>query len=40
MLDCIAKSEEQNLDETNAAFVIIEELWKRLRETHKLKVVK
>jgi len=33
-------SGDENLDEANAATVILKELWKRLRETHKLRVVK
>jgi hypothetical protein len=39
MEDCLERSEE-SLDEVNAATVILKELWKRLRETHKLRVVK
>ena len=37
---CIAVSGNDNLDESGAAFVIIEKLWDRLKETHKLKIVK
>jgi hypothetical protein len=40
MKDCIAISKDENLDEANAATVILKELWKRLRETHQLRVVK
>ena len=39
MEDCIAKSGE-SLDEIDAATVILKELWSRLQETHKLRVVK
>ncbi len=37
---CIAVSGNDDLDESKAAFVIIEKLWERLKETHKLKIVK
>jgi hypothetical protein len=37
--DCLARSGE-SLDDIDAATVIIKELWKRLRETHGLRVVK
>jgi predicted Rossmann-fold nucleotide-binding protein len=40
MEDCIAKSEKKSLDEVQAATVILKEMWKRLRQTHKLRVVK
>ena len=40
MEDCIAKSGINDLDEAEAATVILRELWNKLRETHKLKVVK
>ena len=40
MVDCIAKSEKKSLDEVQAATVILKEMWKRLRQTHKLRVVK
>ncbi len=40
MEDCIAKSGIKDLDETEAATVILRELWNKLRETHKLRVVK
>jgi len=40
MKDCIAISGDENLNEANASTVILKELWKKLRETHKLRVVK
>ncbi len=39
MNDCLEKSGE-SLDEVDAATVIIKELWNRLQETHRLRVVK
>ena len=39
MKDCLKKSGE-SLNEIDAATVIIKELWKRLRETHRLRVAK
>ncbi len=39
MKDCLEKS-GKSLDEVDAATVIIKELWKRLRETHRLRAVK
>ena len=39
MKDCLLKSGE-SLDEVDAATVILGELWKRLRETHRLRAVK
>jgi len=39
MKDCLEKSGE-SLDEIDAATIIIKELWKRLQETHRLRVVK
>ena len=39
MKDCLAKSGE-SLDRVDAATVILKELWNRLRETHRLRVVK
>ena len=39
MKDCLAKAGEP-LNEVDAATVIIKELWKRLRETHRLRAVK
>ncbi|MBW1826096.1 MAG: hypothetical protein JRI78_03625 [Deltaproteobacteria bacterium] len=37
---CIAVSGNDDLNESGVAFVIIETLWERLKETHKLKIVK
>ena len=37
---CIDVSGNDNLNEINAAFLIIEKLWEKLRETHRLRVVK
>jgi len=39
MKDCLEKSGE-SLNEIDAATVIIKELWNRLRETHRLRVIK
>ena len=39
MKDCFSKSGE-SLDEVDAATVIMRELWNRLQETHRLRVVK
>jgi len=39
MEDCLLKSGKP-LNETDAATVIIKEIWNRLRETHRLRVVK
>jgi hypothetical protein len=39
MKDCIAKVREP-LNEADAATIILKELWKRLRETHRLRAVK
>ncbi len=39
MKDCLEKSGAP-LNEVDAATVIIKELWKRLRETHRLRAVK
>jgi hypothetical protein len=36
---CRAVSGNKNLNEATAALVIIEKLWKRLRETHRLRIV-
>ena len=38
--ECIALSGKDSLDDAEAATIILKELWKRLRETHKLRVVK
>ena len=37
---CIVVSGNDNLNDINAAFLIIEKLWEKLRETHRLRVVK
>ena len=37
---CLAVSDNKNLNESEAALVIIEKLWEKLRQTHRLKVVK
>ncbi|MBU0987841.1 MAG: hypothetical protein KKH68_11380, partial [Proteobacteria bacterium] len=37
---CCAVSGNNRLSESRAAFVIIEKLWERLRQTHRLRVVK
>ncbi len=39
MKDCIAQTGNDSLDEVQAAAFIIKELWRKLRDTHKLKVV-
>ena len=38
--DCINQSENKTLDEAEAASYILKELWNRLQETHRLRVVK
>jgi hypothetical protein len=38
--DCIKQSGNETLDEAEAASYILKELWNRLQETHRLKVVK
>ncbi len=38
--DCISRSGRSNLSDTNAAAVILKEVWKKLKETHRLRVVK
>ena len=38
--DCIKKSGNKKLDHAEAAGYILKELWKRLQETHRLRVVK
>jgi hypothetical protein len=40
MNDCIAKSGNDSLNELQAAAFIVKELWRKLRQTHKLRVVK
>jgi hypothetical protein len=37
---CLQFCEEEGLDESNPAMAIIVKIWKKLKETHKLKVVK
>jgi len=37
---CIAVSGNDNLNENNAAFIIIEKLWEQLQETHQLRIIK
>ena len=38
--DCIAKSSDETLDDVDAATVILKALWDRLRQTHRIRVVK
>ena len=38
--DCIKQSGKETLDEAEAPLYILKELWNRLKETHRLKVVK
>ena len=38
--DCIKQSGNETLDEVEAANYILKEVWSRLRETHRLRVVK
>ena len=38
--ECIARSGKESVDDADAANVILEEVWKRLRATHKLRIVK
>ena len=38
--DCISRSGKSTLSDTDAAAVILKEVWKRLKETHRLRVVK
>jgi hypothetical protein len=40
MADCIKQSGSETLDEAEAATYILREIWNRLRETHRLRVVK
>jgi hypothetical protein len=37
---CITISGNDNLNENNAAFVIVEKLWEKLQKTHRMRVVK
>ena len=38
--ECIALSGKESLSDSEAAGMILNELWKRLRDTHRLRVVK
>jgi hypothetical protein len=38
--DCISRSGRSTLDDADAAAVILKEVWDRLKESHKLRVVK
>ena len=38
--DCIKQSGNETLDEAEAASYILKEIWNRLQETHRLRVVK
>ena len=38
--DCINQSGNETLDEAEAASYILKEIWNRLQETHRLRVVK
>ena len=38
--DCIANSSDETLDDVDAATVILKALWDRLRQTHRIRVVK
>ena len=38
--DCIKQSGNETLNEAEAAMYILKELWSRLQETHRLRVVK
>ena len=40
MRSCMELSEDADLSRVDASTVIMKELWKQLRETHKLRVVK
>jgi hypothetical protein len=40
MESCRFMTKNEKLNEDGASFAIIEALWKRLRETHKIRVVK
>jgi hypothetical protein len=37
---CIAAAREEGMDESNLSIVMIRKLWKKLKETHRLRVVK
>jgi hypothetical protein len=38
--DCISRSGRSTLNDADAAAVILKEVWERLKETHRLRVVK
>ena len=38
--DCIKQSGNESIDKAEAAFYILEELWRRLQVAYKLRVVK
>ena len=40
LADCIKQSGNETLDEFEAANFILKEIWYRLRETHRLRIVK
>jgi len=40
MESCMELSGDESLTEADGSTVIMKELWKKLRETHKLRVVK
>ena len=37
---CLAKSDVKKLDDLEVETIIVDEIWEKLRETHKLRVVK
>ena len=37
---CVAAAEKENLDKSNLPMVFIKMMWKKLRDTHRLRVVK
>ena len=38
--DCISRAGRSTLNDADAAAVILKEVWERLKETHRLRVVK
>jgi hypothetical protein len=40
LIECREKSGDKYLDDPGASEFILEMMWKRLRETHKIRVVK
>jgi hypothetical protein len=38
--ECRKRSGDESLDDVNASIFILREIWKQLRETHKLRVIK